>query len=122
MERADKSRAPPKRGSDCRRSRLLLVLRAGVATLLGRLTLTWILSLLPRLVLTRGLVLLAGLLVLTPALAADEFYVVRDSTTKKCMIVDKKPTTSGVWETSMKLRLGVLRRVRAQIIEASHPY
>ena len=31
---------------------------------------------------------------ITPALAADEFYVVRDSTTKKCMIVDKKPTTS----------------------------
>ena len=31
---------------------------------------------------------------ITPALAADEFYVVRDSTTKKCMIVDKKPATS----------------------------
>jgi hypothetical protein len=30
----------------------------------------------------------------TPALAADEFYVVRDSGTKKCMIVDKKPTTT----------------------------
>jgi hypothetical protein len=29
-----------------------------------------------------------------PALAADEFYVVRDSATKKCMVVDKKPTTS----------------------------
>jgi len=30
----------------------------------------------------------------TPALAADEFYVVRDSTTKKCMVVDKKPTVT----------------------------
>ena len=30
----------------------------------------------------------------TPALAADEFYVVRDSATKKCMVVDKKPTVT----------------------------
>ena len=30
----------------------------------------------------------------TPALAADEFYVVRDTTTKKCTIVDKRPTTT----------------------------
>ena len=28
-----------------------------------------------------------------PALAADEFYVVQDVKTKKCTIVDKKPTT-----------------------------
>lgn len=28
-----------------------------------------------------------------PALA-DEFYVVRDTTTKKCTIVDKRPTTT----------------------------
>jgi hypothetical protein len=28
----------------------------------------------------------------TPALAADEFYVVQDAKTKKCTIVDKKPT------------------------------
>jgi hypothetical protein len=27
----------------------------------------------------------------TPALAADEFYVVQDVKTKKCTIVDKKP-------------------------------
>ena len=27
----------------------------------------------------------------TPALAADEFYVVQDAKTKKCTIVDKKP-------------------------------
>jgi hypothetical protein len=27
-----------------------------------------------------------------PALAADEFYVVQDSRTRKCTIVDKKPT------------------------------
>ena len=30
-----------------------------------------------------------------PALA-DEYYVVRDSTTKKCTIVDKRPTTTTV--------------------------
>ena len=29
-----------------------------------------------------------------PALPADEFYVVRDSSTKKCMVVDKKPPTT----------------------------
>jgi hypothetical protein len=31
---------------------------------------------------------------ITPALAADEFYVVQDVKTKKCTIVDKKPTTT----------------------------
>jgi hypothetical protein len=30
----------------------------------------------------------------TPALAADEFYVVQDVKTKKCTIVDKKPTAT----------------------------
>jgi hypothetical protein len=29
-----------------------------------------------------------------PALAADEFYIVRDTTTKKCTVVDKKPTVT----------------------------
>ena len=29
-----------------------------------------------------------------PAFAADEFYVVQDVKTKKCTIVDKKPTTT----------------------------
>jgi hypothetical protein len=29
-----------------------------------------------------------------PALAADEFYVVQDTATKRCTIVDKKPTVS----------------------------
>jgi hypothetical protein len=32
----------------------------------------------------------------TPALAADEFYVVQDVKTKKCTVVDKKPTTETV--------------------------
>ena len=27
-----------------------------------------------------------------PALAADEYWVVQDSSTKKCTVVDKKPT------------------------------
>lgn len=31
---------------------------------------------------------------LTPALAADEYYVVQDVKTKKCTIVDRKPTTT----------------------------
>jgi hypothetical protein len=30
----------------------------------------------------------------TPALAADEFYVVQDVKTKRCTVVDKKPTES----------------------------
>jgi hypothetical protein len=29
-----------------------------------------------------------------PAFAADEYLVVQDSTTKKCTVVDKKPTES----------------------------
>jgi hypothetical protein len=30
----------------------------------------------------------------TPALAANEFYVVQDSATKKCSIVEQKPTAA----------------------------
>jgi uncharacterized protein YdeI (BOF family) len=30
----------------------------------------------------------------TPAFAQAEFYVVQDATTKKCTIVDKKPTVT----------------------------
>ena len=30
----------------------------------------------------------------SPAFAADEFYVVQDAKTKRCTIVDKKPTES----------------------------
>ena len=29
-----------------------------------------------------------------PAFAADEYWVVQDSSTKKCTVVDKKPTKS----------------------------
>ena len=39
-----------------------------------------------------GAVLIASFV--TPALAADEYYIVRDATTKKCTIVNKKPTTT----------------------------
>ena len=39
-----------------------------------------------------GAVLIAAFV--TPALAADEFYVVQDVKTKKCTIVDKKPATT----------------------------
>ena len=31
-----------------------------------------------------------------PAFAADEFYVVQDTTTKKCTIVDKKPIATNM--------------------------
>jgi hypothetical protein len=30
----------------------------------------------------------------TPALAQSDFYIVQDTTTKKCTIVDKKPTVT----------------------------
>jgi hypothetical protein len=42
-----------------------------------------------KLILATMLVALAS-----PVLAADEFYVVQDVKTKKCTIVDKKPTTT----------------------------
>lgn len=31
-----------------------------------------------------------------PAFAADEFYVVQDAKSKKCTVVDKKPTESSM--------------------------
>jgi hypothetical protein len=37
---------------------------------------------------------LVAFAIVTPALAADEFYIVRDTTTKKCTVVDKKPTVT----------------------------
>jgi archaellum component FlaG (FlaF/FlaG flagellin family) len=39
-------------------------------------------------------VLIAGFV--APALAADEFYVVQDVKTKKCTVVDKKPTDTSM--------------------------
>ena len=44
----------------------------------------------------RGLIF-AGAMVASlaaPAFAADEYWVVQDSATKKCTVVDKKPTES----------------------------
>ena len=62
--------------------------------------------------------LMAGVLVIAfamPALAADEFYVVQDVKTKKCTIVDKKPTTTtevtvvgnGVYKTRTEAETGM---------------
>jgi hypothetical protein len=61
--------------------------------------------------------LLAATLLLafvTPALAADEFYVVQDVKTKKCTIVNKKPTTTettvvgnGVYKTRTEAETGM---------------
>jgi hypothetical protein len=51
---------------------------------------------------------------ITPALAADEFYVVQDVKTKKCTIVDKRPTTTettivgnGVYKTRVEAETGM---------------
>jgi hypothetical protein len=59
-----------------------------------------------------GAILAAALV--TPALAADEFYVVQDVKTKKCTIVDKKPTTTettvvgnGVYKTRTEAETGM---------------
>jgi hypothetical protein len=50
----------------------------------------------------------------TPALAADEFYVVQDVKTKKCTVVDKKPTTTettvvgnGMYKTRTEAETGM---------------
>ena len=61
--------------------------------------------------------LIAGVLVIAfamPALAADEFYVVQDVKTKKCTIVDKKPTTTtetvvgnGMYKTRTEAETGM---------------
>ena len=44
----------------------------------------------------------------TPALAANKFYVVRDTTTKECSIVEQKPT-----EATMK-RVGMVHKSQAK--------
>ena len=46
-----------------------------------------------------------------PAFAADEFYVVQDVKTKKCTIVDKKPTESSMAIVSPS---GTLYKTRAE--------
>jgi type IV secretory pathway component VirB8 len=61
--------------------------------------------------------LIAGVLVIAfamPALAADEFYVVQDVKTKKCTIVEKKPTTTtetvvgnGMYKTRTEAETGM---------------
>lgn len=50
----------------------------------------------------------------SPVLAADEFYVVQDVKTKKCTIVDKKPTTTettvvgnGMYKTRVEAETGM---------------
>jgi hypothetical protein len=46
-----------------------------------------------------------------PALAADEFYVVQDVSTKKCTIVDKKPVDTSMTVVSP---LGTVYKTRAE--------
>jgi hypothetical protein len=49
---------------------------------------------------------------LTPAFAASKFYVVRDTNTKQCSIVEKKPT-----ETTIKL-VGTVHYTQAKAEKA----
>jgi hypothetical protein len=60
--------------------------------------------------------ILAGLITVavSGAAFAEEFYVVQDTSTKKCTIVDKKPTTSttvvvgnGVFKTKTEAETGM---------------
>ena len=56
----------------------------------------------------------AGALIMgfvTPALAADEFYVVQDVKTKKCTIVDKKPVDTSMTIVSPS---GMVYKTRAE--------
>jgi hypothetical protein len=46
-----------------------------------------------------------------PAFAADEFYVVQDVKTKKCTVVDKKPTESSMTVVSPS---GTVYKTRAE--------
>ena len=46
-----------------------------------------------------------------PAFAADEFYVVQDVKTKKCTVVDKKPTESS---TTVVSQSGAVYKTRAE--------
>ena len=46
-----------------------------------------------------------------PAFAADEFYVVQDVKTKKCTVVDKKPTESSMTIVSPS---GTVYKTRAE--------
>jgi hypothetical protein len=47
-----------------------------------------------RIKLIAGVALVASLA--APAFAADEFFVVQDAKTKKCAVVDKKPTEASM--------------------------
>jgi hypothetical protein len=62
---------------------------------------------------TRQLIAAAALTVMltAPAFAQDTFYVVRDTTTKKCTIVDKKPTVNTVTVVSPD---GTVYKTRAE--------
>lgn len=44
----------------------------------------------------RTLIILLVFVLITPALAANEFYVVQDTTSKKCSVVDKPPANAQV--------------------------
>ena len=46
-----------------------------------------------------------------PAFAADEFYVVQDVSTKKCTIVDRKPTETNVTIVSPS---GIIYKTRTE--------
>ena len=56
-----------------------------------------------------GIVLAA---LVTPALAAGKFYVVRDTTSKECSVVEEKPT-----EATMKV-VGAVHKTQAKAEKA----
>ena len=60
-----------------------------------------------------ALIAIAATSAFAQATSSSEFYVVRDEATKKCTIVDKKPTTSttivdnGVFKTRAEAETGM---------------
>lgn len=54
-------------------------------------------------------ILIAGFV--APALAADEFYVVQDVKTRKCTVVEKKPTDTSMTVVSPS---GAVYKTRAE--------
>jgi hypothetical protein len=55
---------------------------------------------------------LAAFALSTQAASAAEFYIVRDTTTKKCTVVDTKPTTTtvvgdGVYKTKVEAETAI---------------
>jgi len=58
-----------------------------------------------------------------PVLAADEFYIVQDSSTKKCTIVSQKPTTTTttvIGNNTFKTRVEAENQMKTTKVCESH--